>query len=280
MQILDETSHVLEYSHRLEQKSRELEAATQELRAANERLKELDRLKDEFVSTVSHELRTPLTSIRAFSEILRDNVDMEPGQRQGFLDIVVKETERLTRLIDEVLDVAKIESDRMEWRMEKLDLRELILDAVAAVGQLFKENGVALVHDIPPHAAVVDGDRDRLMQVLINLLSNANKFSDPGEGTVELRLRRREDRLRIEVQDYGPGIAPDQVPHIFKKFHQVSNPQKGKPKGTGLGLAISQRIIVHHGGRIWAESKVGRGTTICFEIPAVQNGRDERLISV
>ena len=278
MQILDETSQVMEYSHRLEQKSRELEAATEELRAANERLQELDRLKDDFVSTVSHELRTPLTSIRAFSEILRDNPEMAVDQRGGFLDIVVKETERLTRLIDEVLDVAKIESERMEWHMERLDFRELVTDAVAAVSQLFNENQVRLFYQLPERPSLIQGDRDRLMQVLINLLSNANKFSAQREGKVELYLTQLDGRLRVDVTDQGPGIAADEVPRIFEKFHQVSDPQRGKPKGTGLGLAISQRIVEHHRGRIWARSQLGRGTTISFEIPADLD-RGEALVA-
>ena len=122
--MLDEASQIIVYSHRLEQKSQELERATQELRAANERLTELDRLKDDFVSTVSHELRTPLTSIRAFSEILHDNPDLAVAERTRFLNIVIKETERLTRLINQILDVSKLESGRAEWHESLIDLRE------------------------------------------------------------------------------------------------------------------------------------------------------------
>ena len=139
-EILDEASQVVVYSHRLEQKSRELEAATAELREANERLKELDRLKDDFVSTVTHELRTPLTSIRAFTEILLDDPDVELEQRKKFLGIITKETERLTRLINQVLDLAKIESGKAEWVESQVDMKEVISDTLAAMGQLFKEN--------------------------------------------------------------------------------------------------------------------------------------------
>ncbi len=274
MQILDETSQVMQYSRRLEQKSRELEKATRELRAANERLKELDRLKDDFVSTVSHELRTPLTSIRAFSEILRGNPDMRREQRQEYLDIVVGETERLTRLINEVLDLAKIESGRMQWRMERLDLRDLIEDAVAAVSQLFRAKQVRLLHEIPPRPAVIEADRDRLMQVLINLLSNANKFCESGVGEVRIRLSGDEGRFMVEVTDNGCGIPPDALPAIFEKFHQVGDRERGKPGGTGLGLAICKRIVEHHDGRIWARSELGKGTTIGFEVPEVAQHRE------
>jgi signal transduction histidine kinase len=267
MEILDETTQVMEYSRRLEQKSRELEAATAELRAANEGLRELDRLKDEFVSTVSHELRTPLTSLRAFSEILRDNPEMGTEQRQGFLDIVVRETERLSRLINDVLDLAKIESGRMDWNIERLDLRDLMKDSVTAVSQLFNERQVDIEHQLPPEPAMANVDRDRIIQVIINLLSNAGKFCESGRGRALIHLYKDDQSYKIEVQDNGPGIPPDQIEHIFEKFHQVSDDQKGKPKGTGLGLSISQKIVEYHGGRIWVESHLGHGTTFAFSIP-------------
>jgi signal transduction histidine kinase len=266
MQILDETSQVLEYSRRLEQKSRELETATAELRAANERLEELDRLKDDFVSTVSHELRTPLTSIRAFSEILRNNVEMAPAERQQFLDIVVRETERLTRLINEVLDLAKIESGRMEWRIAPNDLRELIGDALNSVSQLLKERRIDLHRELPGQPAIASVDRDRLIQVLINLLSNAAKFTEPG-GRVDVRLTQVKDELAIQVRDSGPGIAPEHLDRVFDKFYQIGDPQGVRPKGTGLGLTICRRIIEHLQGHIWADSEPGKGATFTVVLP-------------
>lgn len=267
MQILDETSQVLEYSRKLEQKSRELETATADLRAANERLEELDRLKDDFVSTVSHELRTPLTSIRAFSEILRNNVEMAPTERQQFLDIVVRETERLTRLINEVLDLAKIESGRMEWRIAPNDLRELIGDALNSVSQLLKERRIDLHRELPGQPAVASVDRDRLIQVLINLLSNAAKFTEPG-GRVSVKLTQTKDELTIDVTDSGPGIAPEHLDRIFDKFYQIGDPQGVRPKGTGLGLTICRRIVEHLHGRIWARSEPGKGATFTVVLPA------------
>ncbi len=270
MQILDETSQMLEYSRQLEQKSTELEKATKELRAANERLQELDRLKDEFVFTVSHELRTPLTSIRAFSEILLDNPELDPEERQEFLKTVVKETERLTRLVNEVLDLARIESGRMEWRMEDLDLRDLVRDATASVGQLFKEREITLQQDLPTRSMLARVDRDRLMLVLINLLSNAKNFCEPVSGQVVVRLSEVSGKgYRCEVIDNGPGIPREQLGLVFERFYQVVDPEQGRPKGSGLGLAISQRIIEHHGGRIWANSTPGQGTTVSFELPRV-----------
>src|SRR5438093_2297682 len=168
-ELLDEASQVVAYSHRLEQKSRELEAATAELRQANERLKELDRMKTDFVSMVTHELRTPLTSIRAFSEILRQDPNVELSQRKRFLDIITKETERLTRLINQVLDLSKIESGRAEWHEAQVDMREVIEDSVAGMGQVFEEKGIRVEMRLPESAPRVAGDVDRIIQVLLNL---------------------------------------------------------------------------------------------------------------
>ena len=170
MTIIDEASQALAYSRQLEQKSRELEAATNELRGANQRLQELDRLKDDFISTVTHELRTPLTSIRAFSEILGDNPNLETAQRAKFLGIITRESERLTRLINQVLDLAKIESGAAEWHPSALDMREVIEDAATALSQVYKERGIKLTTGLPDALPVVYADRDRIFQVVLNLL--------------------------------------------------------------------------------------------------------------
>ncbi len=266
MQILDETSQAIEYSRRLEQKSRELETASAELRAANKRLEELDRLKDEFVSTVSHELRTPLTAIRAFSEILRDNPDMKPEKRQQFLSVVVRETERLTRLINDVLDLAKIESGSMEWEIAPHDLRELVDKALTSVSQLFQQREILLLWTPPAHTAPVAVDDDRVIQLVINLLSNAANFT-PANGKVEVRLLRQDNEWRVEIMDSGPGIAPENLTRVFDRFCQVGDPHNGRPKGTGLGLTICRGIVEHLHGRIWAESEAGKGATFVFVLP-------------
>ena len=266
MEILDETSQVIEYSHRLELKSHELEKATAELRAANKRLTELDRLKDEFVSTVTHELRTPLTSVRSFSEILRDNPSLDLEERQNFLEIVVKESERLTRLINQVLDLAKIESGSAEWTQECVDLNEVIDEASSSISQLFQESSIRLKKELPVESVFVLADRDRLIQVAINLMSNAVKFCEPGTGQVTVRLRAIGGKARVEVADNGPGIHPDEQQRIFEKFHQLKGLHDEKPRGSGLGLTISHRIIKHHGGNIWVESKPGAGATFIFDL--------------
>jgi len=266
-ELLDEASQVVAYSHRLEQKSRELEQATRELKAANERLTELDRMKDDFISTVTHELRTPLTSIRAFAEILLDRPDLDAGERQRFLGIITRETERLTRMINQVLDLAKLESGKAEWNVASVDLRQLIDDSVAATSQLFKEKGIALGTDVAPELPLVAADHDRIMQVLLNLLSNAAKFCGRPDGRVRIAARVAGGDLRVDVADNGPGINPRDRETIFEKFRQVGDTLTAKPQGTGLGLPISRQIIEHFGGRIWVESAPGGGSTFSFTLP-------------
>lgn len=277
MEILDETSQVLEYSHKLEQKTTELEAVTKELRAANEQLKELDRLKDEFVSTVSHELRTPLTSIRAFSEILLSDPNLEVEEREKFLQIIVKESERLTRLINDVLDMAKVESGHTDWNMEYTDASQLVDDATNSVYQLFKERRIKLSAQKPDDQVMTMLDKDRILQVMINMLSNAAKFTEPDEGHVEISLsvNHTAAELVISVADNGPGIAPENQTRVFDKFQQVSDQQKGKPKGTGLGLAISKSIVEHHGGRIWLESELDVGSNFFFSLPILEQPEED-----
>ncbi len=267
MEILDATSRAIEYSRQLEQKSRELELATAELRAANQRLTELDRLKDEFVSMVSHELRTPLTSIRAFGEILLGNQDVPMEQQQEFLQVIVKESERLTRLINQVLDLSRIESGWGDWQLKDLDLRDVVEDAVSATSQLFSDRKVKLVQTLPNTPCPLKGDSDRLIQLVINLLSNAVKFTEPERGPVKLEVSLRPSWVELRVTDRGPGIPEHEHLRVFEKFHQISDQQAGKPKGSGLGLAICKRIVDLHWGRIRVENAPTEGATFIVELP-------------
>jgi Na+/proline symporter/signal transduction histidine kinase len=266
-EILDEASQVVVYSHKLEQKSRELETATAELRGANERLTELDRLKDDFVSTVTHELRTPLTSIRAITEILLDEPDVEVEQRKKFLGIITKEAERLSRLINQVLDLAKIESGKADWVQTRVDMKEVISDTLAAMDQLFREKNIRVEARLPEKVSTVTVDLDRMTQVMLNLLSNAVKFCDNANGRVEIALAEREGFLSVDVRDNGRGIRPEDHETIFNKFRQVGDTLTDKPHGSGLGLHISRQIVEHFGGRMWVESSLGGGARFSFTLP-------------
>ncbi len=263
--ILDEASQLRVYSRELEHKSRSLEQATAQLRDANEQLKSLDRLKDDFMSSVTHELRTPLTSIRALAELMLDAEDMESAQRRQFVGIIAEESERLSRLVNQVLDLAKIESGHAEWCSADVDLRALIGSAVATTAELFREAGCAVTVDAPPVPAL-RADEDRLKQVLLNLLSNAAKFVPRDTGRVEIRLVEAPDGLTVTVRDNGPGMSPEDQVLAFERFRQVGGAGH-RPQGTGLGLPISREIVEHFGGRMWVESRAGEGACFGFFLP-------------
>jgi signal transduction histidine kinase len=267
LDILDEATQVRAHSRELEAKQAELEAATKELREANERLRELDRMKDDFISTVTHELRTPLTSIRALSEMLHEDPRIDLADRSRFLGIIVTEAERLTRLINQILDMAKMESGRAEWTTGEVDMGEVVRESMASLEQLFLEKGVALDGDIPSSLPLVLADRDRLTQVMINLLSNAVKFVPGGSGRVVVRVSSSADLVRIEVQDNGPGLTSEECIVIFEKFRQGGNTLTDKPQGTGLGLPISRQIVEYFGGNLWVESAPGAGANFIFTVP-------------
>ena len=271
MHILDEASQIRRYSHELEDKSGALERATAELRAANTRLQELDRMKDDFIATVSHELRTPLTSIRAFSEMLHDDPQMELAERSRFLGIIVEETERLSRLINQILDLAKLESGLAEWQPAPLEVTAVIRKAAESLAPLLAEQGIVLSLELPAQPLVVVADQDRIMQVMINLLSNAAKFVAPGAGRIRVHAAGAAGQLRVSVSDNGPGIAAGERERIFDKFQQGGHTLTDKPAGTGLGLPISRRIVEHCGGRLWVEDGEERGARFVFTLPLTED---------
>jgi signal transduction histidine kinase len=269
MAILEETHQVLAHSREIEQKSRELEATALELTRANAQLKELDRLKDDFLSTVSHELRTPLTSIRTYSEILSDH-DVSEEQADRFLDIISSETQRLTRLLDTILDLTRLEQGQAEWRMADVDPSAVLEDAVAATGGLFRERKCELTVTIHPSDGPVRADRDRLMQVFINLLSNAAKFAEPEDGRVMVVGGPDDGGYLVAVTDNGEGVSPQDRELIFEKFAKALHRNTGRPSGSGLGLTISRHIVEHHGGRIWTDTPPTRGARFCVHLDSVR----------
>ena len=270
LSMLEEASQLRAYSRALEDKSRSLEEATARLREANEQLKSLDVLKDEFMSSVTHELRTPLTSIRALAELMLDDPGMPAEQRQQFIGIVVTETERLSRLVNQVLDMAKIEADSAEWNDVVVDMRVLVLQAVETTRELFRERGCVIELALPdadaPPAPLVRADPDKLQQVMLNLLSNAAKFVPQGAGCVQVRLQAAAGEVTVSVTDNGPGISAAEQRAAFDKFRQVGDPRERR-QGTGLGLPISRKIMEHYGGRIGVRSTPGQGATFHFTLP-------------
>ena len=266
MHILEEASQLRAYSQALEEKSLSLEKATTELRGANEQLKSLDKLKDDFMSSVTHELRTPLTSIRALSEMMLDDNEMDLIQRQQFLGIVVTETERLGRLVNQVLDMAKIEAGHAEWHNTDVDMRAIVSQAVNSIAATYREHGVSLSVRGSDTVKPIRADADRLMQVMLNLLSNAVKFVPAEQGRVEVRISDSREGVKIEVQDNGPGIALEEQAQVFEKFRQAGD-SVTRPQGTGLGLPISRQIVEHFGGKMWLQSKPGEGACFGFFLP-------------
>ncbi len=237
------------------------------LRHLNEQLQSVDKLKDDFISSVTHELRTPLTSIRGLSELMRDDPQMDGAQRQQFLDIVVAESERLSRLVNQVLDLAKIESGSAEWLNADVALPALLRQAVASTAELFRERGATVQLHLPPvQPPVLRADPDRLMQVVLNLLSNAVKFVPREGGHVDVTLSAGDAWVTVEVQDNGPGVPAAQQALVFEKFRQGGD-DRHRPQGTGLGLPISRKIVEHFGGRLWLRQVPGQGACFGFELP-------------
>jgi signal transduction histidine kinase len=274
MRILDEATQLRAYSRLLEDQRASLQRASAELRAANQRLESLDRMKDDFMSSVTHELRTPLTSIRALAELMADDPDMDAAQRQQFLGIVVAETERLTRLVNQVLDLAKIESGHAEWHPGEVDMAVLIRQAAQSMGELLREQGTALQLDLQEPVPPLQGDADRLTQVLLNLLGNAAKFVPRPGGEIRVSLRHDDAGLTVRVQDNGPGVPPEHRDHVFDKFHQAGD-ASNRVAGTGLGLPISRRIVEHHGGSIVLENDAGQGASFTFRLPCHGPGKPD-----
>jgi len=268
MHILSETQQIVAYSHELERKSMELHEASRELRKANEKLKKMDRFKDDFIATITHELRTPLTSVRAFSEILYDNPEIDTLQRQNFLSIIIKETERLTRLINQILDIQKIESKEMEWHYSEFNVNDLVNEAVTAMHKVFEEKNITLKVHSPEESLLIKGDHDRIMQVMLNLLSNALKFCDASNGLVEIISVCENNLVKVSVKDNGIGIDKADQKIIFEKFRQAkTSASNQRQAGSGLGLSITLQIVEAHGGSIWVESNPGEGAVFSFELP-------------
>ena len=250
------------------------------LQQAKEAAEVANHAKSDFLSMVSHELRTPLTSVLGFAKIIKKRLDsvifpeittedkkIQKAVKQvgDNIDIIVSEGERLTTLINDVLDLAKLESGKIEWKTEPISLTQIIEQATAATSALFEAKRLELVKDIEEDLPEIVGDRDRLVQVVINLISNAIKFTE--KGTVTCRVKRTDNAITVSVIDSGIGIAETDQQAVFEQFKQIGDTLTDKPKGTGLGLPICLQIVEYHGGTIWVESELGKGSKFSFTLP-------------
>ena len=248
-----------EYTQRLAETNAELAMTNRELERAN-------RLKSEFLASMSHELRTPLHTIIGFSELLSEELEGPLNEKQKrFVQHIHTDSLHLLELINDVLDISKIEADRLELRPETFDLTALVAESLASVRSLAdaKSHKLETALNVP---TALEADRLRIKQVLVNLLSNAIKFTPEG-GSIRLEARVQESFVVVSVTDTGVGIPPEEHESIFDKFHQVGATTKGVREGTGLGLAITKRLVEQHGGSIWVQSQPQQGSTFLFTLP-------------
>jgi signal transduction histidine kinase len=228
--------------------------------------RQLDRLRTNFVSDVSHELRTPLTAIKGFVETLQDGAADDPEVRDRFLNTIAVETERLTRLTNDLLLLTRADAGRLDLHLAPVDLADCVRRAVVQLEGRASEKQSAIVTDLPDDPVSVQADADRVHQVLVNLLDNAIKFTPPG-GRVTVSVSEH----TVTVADTGPGIPADEIPHIFERFYRGdrSRARQGAD-GSGLGLAIVKAIVEAHGGQIWIESEPGQGAAFTFTLPSTE----------
>jgi len=235
--------------------------------------KDLERMREEFVSTLSHELRTPLTSIKAYAATLRrEDVDFDRETQREFLSIIEGEADRLARLIKDLLETSRAESGRLQLRMTEVDISAL---AERVLEKMRPQAGSHHLLLAPREGTIpVRADPDRMEQVITNLLDNALKYSPPGS-TVTLSVRARGDKAVVSVSDQGIGIPLEQQTHVFDKFHRVLDERSRHVQGTGLGLYLCRKIVEAHGGHIWVESRPGEGSTFHFSLPLTSDGEQE-----
>jgi len=244
---------------------RPVTSALQGERQEVERLEQVDQMRTDFVSMVSHELRNPLATIRGFGQLLRDRPEsLGDEQRRQAYDVIVRQVDRMASLIDNVLDVSRLESDTFSYASAPYEPASLIAETAQEARGVWSQHHIVV--DAPDGLPPAKGDSDRLRQVLLNLVSNACRYSVEGT-TVTLRSRSDGAKMRIDVVDEGPGIPAESIPLLFNRFARLRTPDAQKVRGTGLGLYISRRIVEAHGGSITVESEPGRGSTFSVEVP-------------
>ncbi len=257
---------------KVHERTAELEKLNAKLEAANKQLQELNQIKSAFVSIVSHELRTPMTSIKGYVENMLDGLTGNLTEKQSYyLSRVKFNTERLTRMINDLLDLSRMEAGRVEFNADSLALQELVADVVEAVQPLADEKGITIHHAVTAELPPLVGDRDKLYQVLTNLIQNGIKFTPKG-GEVRVRCEALDSGfVQVCVADTGCGIPPNEIDKVFDKFYRGESVPP-EARGAGLGLAITKGLVELHGGRIWATSQLGQGTEFYFTVPTKTSG--------
>jgi PAS domain S-box-containing protein len=247
---------------------KERERLIEQLQEANEKLQSIDKVKTNFISIASHELRTPLTTIKAFIELLLMKRGMPDERKVRLMSTINVETDRLSRLTADLLDLARIEAGSMNWAAGEVRLDEVITGVIASMQVLLENKSLRVSTEFSSPLPPVSCDRDRLIQVITNILSNAVKFSRPGDA-VHIAVRQEDSPAQIvtEISDTGIGIPEKDLELIFEKFHRSEDERIAGIEGSGLGLAITRQIIEHYGGRIWATSAMGKGSMFTFTLP-------------
>jgi signal transduction histidine kinase len=263
---------VLSLEQRVEERTRELATALAERDEKSHLLEIASRHKSEFLANMSHELRTPLNAIIGFSQVLRQRLFGPINEKQEeYLDDILSSGHHLLSLINDVLDLSKVEAGQVELEVASFSLREALESGVVMVREPATKHGVQLSLELAPGVDLVTGDERRLRQVIFNLLSNAVKFT-PEDGSVIVATSRVDGEVRVSVTDTGPGIAPEDRERIFEEFQQTDVGVQ-QSEGTGLGLALSKRLVELHGGRIWVESEAGHGSRFVFTLPIEDGSR-------
>jgi signal transduction histidine kinase len=267
--VAEKTENLTRAYERLQLSNQNLAVANRELEAANRKLKVVDQLKSDFISVVSHELRTPLTSIKAFTELILMKPKMPGERRNKLLHIINNESDRLARLINDVLDLTKIEAGKLSWHIVKLSIDDIIETSVSGIQSLADNKSLTITTKVQRPLPIIFGDRDRLIQVITNILSNSIKFTPQGGG-IEVSAHYEnipKPQLLVAISDTGVGIRGEDLELIFEKFRRSGDVLTNDTEGTGLGLAISRQIVEYHGGTIWAVSKPREGSTFTFTLP-------------
>jgi signal transduction histidine kinase len=267
--VTEKTENLTKAYERLQLSNQNLAVANRELEGANLKLKELDQVKSDFISVVSHELRTPLTSIKAFTELILMKPRMASEKKSRLLNIVNRETDRLARLINDILDLTKIEAGKLSWNIVRLTMDDVIQTSVSGIQSLADNKSQTIITSMKTPVPPFLGDKDRLVQVMTNILSNSIKFTPLG-GRILINAYHETtplSRIVVSVSDTGVGIPECELNLVFEKFHRSGDVLTNNAEGTGLGLAITRQIVEYHGGTIRAESTPGQGSTFIFTLP-------------